>query len=204
MIPDNKRILLKLRHYHATWTKIIDYYIIPVSALIVVITSAVVIIVYTKEYRTTKHKIRKISSLVYASVALTNIAAVSPKAVLYLYAFSFANITYMIPFNLCRPWHYINEFTKIPHFISILLVALLSLQRFQIVRNPFDGARKWSVCKTVVIMWLCLLLVVLLSILPFFMCKFEIQEIECKHEQEKNRIAPPVISSLQTGWMNME
>jgi hypothetical protein len=57
---EEARILLELRQYYASWTKVINCYIIPVVAVIIVISSTFVIMVYYKEYRSTENNIRKV------------------------------------------------------------------------------------------------------------------------------------------------
>ncbi|VDH90535.1 Hypothetical predicted protein [Mytilus galloprovincialis] len=143
-----KGILSEVRGYHHSWTRIIDCYVIPIAAVIVIITSVFVIVIYCKEYRTSKNKIRKVASLIYSAIGLSNIAAILPKAIIHTYAFTSGNVKMFVPLNLCRSWYFVQEFTKVPHCASILFVTLLSLQRYQIIKHPFVGSQKWTIPYT--------------------------------------------------------
>ena len=162
-----KGILSEVREYHHSWTRIIDFYVIPIAAVIVIITSVFVIVIYCKEYRTSKNRIRKVASLIYSAIGLSNIAAIFPKAIIHTYAFTYGNVKMFVPLNLCRSWYFVQEFTKVPHCASILFVTLLSLQRYQIIKHPFVGSQKWTVSKTISKIILVLIVSTLVSIISF-------------------------------------
>ncbi|CAG2223768.1 unnamed protein product [Mytilus edulis] len=175
-----KGILSEVREYHYSWTRIIDCYVIPIAAVIVVITSAFVIVIYCKEYRTSKNKIRKVASLIYSVIGLSNIAAILPTAILHTYAFTYGNVKTFVPFNLCWTWFFVHEFTKVPHCASILFVTLLSLQRYQIIKHPFAGSQKWTVNKTKIKIIIALIVSTLISIVPFIGSELVPYQVECE------------------------
>lgn len=183
---EEARILLELRQYYASWTKIINCYIIPVVAVIIVISSTFVIMVYYKEYRSTENNIRKVACIMYAAISFANVTSVAPKAIFYLYAFTHGNITHFIPFKLCWIWYFMNQVTTIPHTASICLVSLLSLQRYMIITCPFSASKKWTVKRTVltiVIVWILSILFQITSMLGF---KFTPSDIECQRYHSNN------------------
>lgn len=181
-----EKLLLRIRQYHEELTKIIDFYVIPLASIFIVITNSLVIIVYWKEFSLTKNKIRKVASLLYVFIGLANILAVVPKSGLYLYAFLYLKIEEYIPYQFCGTWFYINEFTTIPHCASILFVTTLSIQRYQIIKQPFYAGQKWTIRKTFLKIFTAILLSVLFPFLSFIGSSMEPYDVRIHNETGSN------------------
>lgn len=129
-------------------TSFINGYIIPILSVIVLISNMFVIIIYVRQYADSKNHIRKVSSILYISIATFNILSSVPIAMGYFYIFAYQNVTYYIPYKLCKFWMALLQFVYFPHMSSIWYLTMLSIQRFMIIKHPFISMEKWTVKKT--------------------------------------------------------
>lgn len=149
----------------------INSYIISPASIVVVATNACVIFVYCTQFKKTRKETTKMSSLLYVAIATSNILAVIPKAVLYIYSFVLGHVTSYIPYELCWKWYFLMKLSVIPHISSIWLVAVLSLQRYMVIRHPFTSGQTWSLRKTVIAVILIVFASFVMETPYIFACK---------------------------------
>lgn len=165
------KVTLYFGHY-SSWIIWINSYIIPPAAIVVVATNACVIFVYCTQFKKTRNETTKMSSLLYVAIATSNILAVIPKAVLYIYSFVLGHVTSYIPYELCWNWYFLLKLSIIPHISSIWFVAVLSLQRYMVIRHPFTSGQTWSLRKTVIAVILIVFASFVMETPYIFACKF--------------------------------
>lgn len=179
-------MILRIRQYKETLSRVIDFYVIPIASVFVIITNLFVVVIYWKEHKRTKNKIRKVASLLYVSIGFANIVAVVPKSVLYLYSFLYLKVEEYIPYHFCGTWFYVNQITTIPHSASLLFVTILSIQRYQIIKQPFYAEKKWNVRKTGWKMFFAFLLSFAFPFLSFVGTTIEPYEIRRHNDTGSN------------------
>jgi hypothetical protein len=115
----NQQLLKGLKLLYTRETVVINGYIIPCVAIIVLVTNTFVILVYKKQYQQMQNKIRKISSILYISIATSNSLAVLPTSIWYVYLFTFGNVASIVPYNLCY-YPYNNDYEEHPFYGPLL------------------------------------------------------------------------------------
>ena len=153
----NQQLLKGLKLLYTRETVVINGYIIPCVAIIVLVTNTFVVLVYKKQYQQIQNKIRKISSILYISIATSNSLAVLPTSIWYVYLFTFGNVASIVPYNLCWTWNFFTAFEVFPHMASIWFVTILSVQRFMVIRHPFVSIKQWTIKRmffVVIIIWI--------------------------------------------------
>lgn len=153
---------------HGKRSSFINGYIIPTMSMIVLISNMFVIMIYVKQYLRSKNHIRKVSSVLYVSIATFNILSSVPVAMGYFYLFAYENVTHFMPYKFCQFWMALLQFVYFPHMSSIWYVTLLSVQRFMIIKHPFISMEKWTVKKTFVIVILIFIIPCVLQISNLF------------------------------------
>lgn len=158
-MENEQQELKNLKIVYTQETVIINGYIIPPVAVIVLVTNMFVILIYFKQFRQTTNNIRKISSILYISIATANTLAILPISVWYFYLFTLGNManTYFVPYNLCWEWNFFTYVDVFPHMASIWFVTILSVQRYMIIKHPFVSSEKWTLKRMyilLIVVWL--------------------------------------------------
>lgn len=156
---------------------IINGYILPPFGVIILITNMLVIIVYLKQWKRNQSEIHKVSSILYITIATSNILSSVPVSIVYFYLFTLGHVTKYIPYHLCWTWHFLLQYIYIPHMTSIWAVTILSVQRCMVIRYPFSSPIQWTVRKTlifVVCLWIIPLLLQISSIFDTTISPYEI------------------------------
>ena len=157
-------------------TSLIKGIINPVFGMIAIVINMIIIVIYSRQYKTGSRK-RRSSNVLVIGISLTFFMLLLPVLPWNIYAFGFKNIHNNK--STCFWWNVFDIYILGPHISGTIIGASLLYQRYTVLKWPLKANLWWSPCR-------CLIIVVIANVFGMLIALFRMFSFSLNVELKPN------------------